>query len=118
MTSARGKRVLAVIASTRGNSASAKNRLIPTSRITPRTRQTRYNPIAQAAKINTARTIPASDGVASRTKRASSPAGPAIAGMRRATLGGGSATGCAGAVALGGSELLVGAPVTASHRPR
>src|SRR5580700_5648936 len=118
MTRARGRRVRVVIESTSGNNASARNKLIPTSRITPRTRHVRYNTIAQTVRINTARTIPPNDGVASRTRRVSS-GGVTTAGAITRVVSGGvaaSAVVTGGAVALsasGGSELFVGSSLTA-----
>src|ERR1700760_425074 len=79
MMSARGSRTRLSIASTTGIRASAKNRLIPTSRMTPRTRHARYRNTAVAAMIMIIRTTPPGEGAARRTTRAS-------AGARR--LGG------------------------------
>ena len=44
---ARGNRILVSSASTTGISASARNKLMPTRRTTPRIRQTRYSAIPQ-----------------------------------------------------------------------
>src|SRR5437660_589373 len=100
MMSARGARIRLSIASTTGIRASATNRLIATSRITSRTRQTRYRTIAAAATINTIRITPPSEGGARRTSRAR-------VGARAPAVG------VAGALAAGVGDLDTELPLSA-----